>query len=297
MPWGRLDDTLYDHPKLDALGSAKLQGVGLWTLAITWSNRWLTDGAIPTERIKKLGGSVALANRLVDAGLFDKTATGYQIHDFLEFNDSREEILAKRAQERDKKRRQRANGSAHVDRDPNDGRFTPLSPQVSPGDTPRDNPRDSLQPSPATRPVPSRRSESRTPSAVPAREAGGSSEPRLTKAQLDAWATFVDPCWEPFKRAWLARGLRLPPFGDPDDDPDTSQRSRLYRIATDRPNDLARWVTEAPSNRPREIIAHIFDRWGEVAEQARRDQVAPIRRTGFEAVTAVMPRAVRGQAT
>ncbi|MFZ0324601.1 MAG: HNH endonuclease [Actinomycetes bacterium] len=96
MPWGRLDDGLYDHPKLDALGRSKLAAVGLHALAISWCNRWLTDGLVPVERVRRLGGTVALAELLVVAGLWEKAETGYLIHDFLEYNQAKQAVLADR---------------------------------------------------------------------------------------------------------------------------------------------------------------------------------------------------------
>lgn len=104
MPWGRLDDSLYDHPKLDALGRYRLSCIGLNTLAQSWCNRWLTDGLVPTDRVERLGGTVALANRLVDAGLWEKVDGGYRIHDFLDYNDSRETVLAQREAARARRR-------------------------------------------------------------------------------------------------------------------------------------------------------------------------------------------------
>lgn len=108
MPWGRIDDGLYDHPKLDRLGAHRLAGVGLWSLAISWCNRRLTDGHLPADRIRLLGGTTALADRLVDAGMFDRCAEGYRVHDFLEFNESRETVEARR--EADRKRKRKPNG-------------------------------------------------------------------------------------------------------------------------------------------------------------------------------------------
>lgn len=104
MPWGRLDDGLYDHPKLGDLGRSKLPAVGLWTLAISWSNRRLTDGFVPTERIAMLGGTRSIAETLVTAGMFDHAEGGYTIHDFLEFNESRETVEIRREHDRKRKR-------------------------------------------------------------------------------------------------------------------------------------------------------------------------------------------------
>lgn len=105
MPWGRLDDGLYDHPKLDELGRDRLAGVGLWTLAISWCNRRLTDGFLPLDRIRLLGGTTQLADRLVTAGLFDSHPEGYRVHDFLAFNESREQVESRREADRNRKRK------------------------------------------------------------------------------------------------------------------------------------------------------------------------------------------------
>jgi hypothetical protein len=112
MPWGRIDDSLYDHPKLNDLGRWRLPCIGLYTLAISWSNRFLTDGHIPTDQVKRLGGTPLFAEQLVRAGLWDKVADGYRVHDFLDFNPSRREVEDGRKAARERMRRQRrdANG-------------------------------------------------------------------------------------------------------------------------------------------------------------------------------------------
>jgi len=112
VPWGRLDDSLYDHPKLNDLGRHRLPCIGLWAIAISWSNRYLTDGHIPADQVRRLGGTPALAEWLVRVGLWDKVADGYRVHDFLEFNSSRQEVEDGRAAARERMRRRRrdANG-------------------------------------------------------------------------------------------------------------------------------------------------------------------------------------------
>lgn len=103
MPWGRLDDSLYDHRKLDLLADHRLDGVGLWAVAISWCNRHLTDGHVPTRQIEKLGGTHDLAERLADVGLFDRADGGYLVHDFLHFNDSKKDVLERREKEAQRK--------------------------------------------------------------------------------------------------------------------------------------------------------------------------------------------------
>lgn len=113
MPWGRLDDTLYDHPKLDLIPvEDRLAAIGLWARAISWCNRFLTDGLVPRDRIAKLDGTLDLADRLVVAGLFETASdvpTGhFRVHDFLAFNDSREKVLERRANDAKRKAEWRA---------------------------------------------------------------------------------------------------------------------------------------------------------------------------------------------
>lgn len=163
MPWGRLDDGLYDHPKLDLLGRDRLPGVGLWSLAISWSNRRLTDGFVPNDRIRLLGGTRALAEKLVVAELFEVADGGYQVHDFLEFNDSKAVIEARRAEDAARKRRKRHGGhdedsatDSDMDSGTESGRTPPRTPPGTPGGT-RARPRDRPRPDP-TRPNPDQES-------------------------------------------------------------------------------------------------------------------------------------------
>lgn len=99
-------------------------------------------------------------------------------------------------------------------------------------------------------------------------------EPRLTKAQLDAWATF-GPEWEAVKWAWFGRGLLYPPAGEPDDG-DTSQRGLLWQILDAQPVNLVRWITEAPSGSARKVIVHVLARWHEVRAEVGIDDPGPV---------------------
>jgi hypothetical protein len=96
MPWGRIDDDLYDHPKVHELGKYRLPCIGLYALVLSWCNRYLTDGYIPADRVKGFGGTPALAEQLVRVGLWDKTTDGYHVHDFLDYNASAEQVMYRR---------------------------------------------------------------------------------------------------------------------------------------------------------------------------------------------------------
>jgi len=330
MPWGRLDDSLYDHPKLDHLPGEhawpdRLAAVGLDCLAISWCNRFLTDGHVPRNRVEKLGGTIELADLLVTAGLWEPASGGYQIHDFLVYNDSRAQIIERREKEARRKADWRAT-KAEGKRPAGSPTGTPngssddvpggVPPSVPPGqvDNPVDMSRDvSRRPSrdssranpPAripSRPVPSE-SRERAPTAgarargAAAPDMSNGQEPdtgvTLTKAQLAAWSSF-GPEWDAVKAAWLAKGLRLPPAGDPDDD-DTSQRGLLYQVLDARPTDVARWISMAPGGSARKVIDWVLAQWHEVRAEAGADDpeewfAPPSRAEAAESLGKIMER-------
>jgi hypothetical protein len=128
MGWIRIDDAFLDHPKF--LEAGPLAGF-LNIAAIAWSNRNLTDGFIPRRQVPRLvnfdgfahhlwsgdasgGGedadAMGLARELVQLGLWEEVPGGYRIHDYHDWQQTREQILAARddARERQAKRRSHA---------------------------------------------------------------------------------------------------------------------------------------------------------------------------------------------
>jgi len=107
MPWVRLDDEFYAHPKVAVLSSdVMLACVGLHTLALCWCNHKLTDGIVPVNQVFRLAGDLSLAlpsgsphqliNELVRVGMWEVKecdekgrALSYSIHDFLDYQPSR----------------------------------------------------------------------------------------------------------------------------------------------------------------------------------------------------------------
>lgn len=123
MVWAKLDDEILDNEKVTRAG---VLGFALHVAAITWCCRKLTDGFVPYSRVRLLldmsdldqeylaassapsgthrgfldavcnVGSVQadlLADKLTSIGLWveDKDRGGYWIHDFLDYNPSRQE--------------------------------------------------------------------------------------------------------------------------------------------------------------------------------------------------------------
>lgn len=94
MPWFKVDDSFHSHPKVLATDADAL---GLWVVAGAWSSSNLTDGFVPDHVLSRLlPDSIQLARKLVAAGLWRRTRGGYQFHDWLTYQPSKEEATAGR---------------------------------------------------------------------------------------------------------------------------------------------------------------------------------------------------------
>jgi len=95
VTWFKLDDSFYDHPKVfDAPDCA----VALWTRAACWSARNLTEGFVPSGMAARLCDDPETAAReLVRRGLWERTGGGYRFHDWNDFQPSKEEATAAKA--------------------------------------------------------------------------------------------------------------------------------------------------------------------------------------------------------
>lgn len=106
MAWVRIDDQAPRNEKIMAAGPA---ACWLWVCGIAHAQSQLTDGFISRQALKMIGIPagvvVKLADKLVAAGLFERAEGGFMVHDYLEYNPSRGQVLAKRAEDADRKRR------------------------------------------------------------------------------------------------------------------------------------------------------------------------------------------------
>lgn len=123
MPWVRIDDEFAQHPKLMRVGPL---GMALQVAALCYCNKHLTDGFIPWAaarsllpweflgpeckrfRIGVISGMSSedvaadfVIGLLLEAGLWDETEGGYVIHDYLNYQPSKNEVLAEREQKRE----------------------------------------------------------------------------------------------------------------------------------------------------------------------------------------------------
>lgn len=106
--WVKIDDQFPDHPKVVAAGPA---AAWMYICGLCYCNRMLTDGFIPLEQVDKLLPHTqdrpieefgrALAAKLCRMGLWDeadrKGLAGFRIHDYLDFQPSRKQVLTERA--------------------------------------------------------------------------------------------------------------------------------------------------------------------------------------------------------
>jgi len=138
--WVRLDDAMLDNPKIIAAGPL---GTLLHVAAIVWSARNLTDGFIPLGKVATLlnwagalehvtlesdGDGIMctgrridsedFAYRLVDLCLWHEVPGGFQIHDFLDYNRSKKQVLAERerwaARQEKQRESRRDSGVSHT---------------------------------------------------------------------------------------------------------------------------------------------------------------------------------------
>ena len=152
MTWVKVDDHFSEHPKMAKVGPLEW---GFWLAGLAYCNRNLTDGFIPwavarslcsfeyapvegDENLLRAGIIVGEADRdgmfagfpvdptwvvnaLLNAGLWEMAPGGYRVHDFGEYQPSKEEIETQRAKTAGRVRKHRAGnaprnavGNGHV---------------------------------------------------------------------------------------------------------------------------------------------------------------------------------------
>jgi hypothetical protein len=136
MTWVRLDDRFPSHRKVALLSDRAFR---LHVSAICWCAENLTDGHIGDRElalITRIRSVRATAKELQDAGVWDRVGDSWVIHDYLEYNPSREQVLLERKKnaERQERFRRRKNGKPTP---PSNGRSNGVTPtsEMHDGDT------------------------------------------------------------------------------------------------------------------------------------------------------------------
>lgn len=100
MAWFKVDDQLYDHPKVASL---PLSAIGLWVKAGSYCARYETDGALETHKVRTLGAQKRDSDRLVEAGLWERTSDGFRFRNWSEYQPTKAQQQAKREKDRERK--------------------------------------------------------------------------------------------------------------------------------------------------------------------------------------------------
>ena len=138
MSWIRIDDHTYDHPKHLRAGP---EASWLWVVGLCYCSRYLTDGFLDDTVVSRLAaGPGGRAQRLVDAGLWDRVEGGYQVHDYHDYQPSSDQVKRRRhnATERVKRWRYDRN-NAHGDADVMRATYTAPDPDPDPDPDPKKN--------------------------------------------------------------------------------------------------------------------------------------------------------------
>jgi hypothetical protein len=131
MTWVKLDDHFPEHPKVLKAGP---MAAWLYVSGLTYASRYLTDGFIPSDALPVLlpqASPKALAQKLVEVGLWLLVDGGWQIHDYHEYQPSGEQVRQHRASNAARQARHRGKSNGESD-DNSDDRNGVTSPSVTP---------------------------------------------------------------------------------------------------------------------------------------------------------------------
>jgi hypothetical protein len=120
MTWVKLDDGFLTNPKIMRAG---LEGRALYVAGLCYCAGGLTDGFIPDETVPKIAALADVSkpshatSRLVGVGLWEPVAAGFQVHDYLKYQPSAEDVRKERVRvaewRANKRRTDSENGSEH----------------------------------------------------------------------------------------------------------------------------------------------------------------------------------------
>lgn len=101
MTWARLDDSFAEHPKVGRLSDAAFRA---HVTAICYSARLLTDGFVPDAAVRAYPRKAVEELRKIGLWEREPDGSGWWLHDYLDYNPTRERVLAKRASDAARKR-------------------------------------------------------------------------------------------------------------------------------------------------------------------------------------------------
>lgn len=142
MSWAKVDDRFHTHRKALRAWRGAPRALGLHLLAMSYCAGYLTDGYVDeefvAEKIARDAERRQTTDALVNAGLWVPEPGGWRIHDWLEYNPSRDATLAKRHKDSARKTRGVQTDST---RNPDGIRVASKRPDPTPTTTARDSPK------------------------------------------------------------------------------------------------------------------------------------------------------------
>jgi hypothetical protein len=112
MPWVRIDENAMDHPKFVAISANAWR---LWCEGMTYCQKHLTDGFIPAQGAKGMRyystAAVGQLRAVLVPGkgpLWHDADGGFTVHDYHDWNESRDRVISKRQEAKDRMDRLRA---------------------------------------------------------------------------------------------------------------------------------------------------------------------------------------------
>ena len=116
MAWVRIHDGAMSHPKIIGLTATAFR---LWVAGLSYCQQHLTDGVIPQVAIPALLGKKTDADALVAAGLWHRHESGYVVHDYADWNDTRAVVTSKKTQAKQRHERWKTRSdNAFIDASP-----------------------------------------------------------------------------------------------------------------------------------------------------------------------------------
>lgn len=95
MAWARIDDKFLDNPKVRKAGK---EATYLYVSGLVYSSSQLTEGFVSDDALGLVAYKGFIKNEqthaatLVECGLWDRVEGGWQIHDYLEYNPTKQQI-------------------------------------------------------------------------------------------------------------------------------------------------------------------------------------------------------------
>lgn len=108
MPWARIDDIFYTHPKVRKAWRCR-PALGLHMMTLAFCMHHGTEGSVPSwfveDQLPDPRERTAAVGALVDCGLWSENGDGWIVHDFLDYNPSNEDVQARKEADRERKRK------------------------------------------------------------------------------------------------------------------------------------------------------------------------------------------------